>query len=304
MKKCCCTLTIAVILFSSLLGVAASDENGIGDVTVRFLRQIADRYRLDGPGMVYEWTKYELQSFWVEITDDPWIDPLELNITDSTCTFSDKTGEIETIAYSLPEGIDGYGRPTGEVYLQIDTSILFENLIFHYEEVGENTIPIISATVIELDGRGEIVIAEFVAEDNFHALPAGFRSTACIARNDRYVPPMYVYPTKDAPEASDLLVGETFYAQIVQSRTAECTAEGAYAPDRFLLWVKPMRQTETGEYIEVNDDAAVPYIVCESDNLHRILEGVDGFYPYGDAILRLTTDEAGKIVDAVFCEDE
>ena len=307
MKRRCCVLMIEVALlvsFCSMNGIALADESTFGDGVVRFFHRIIGWDVVDGPGMEYEWTKYDLQTRWVEITDAS--DPFLLYITDSVCSITDSSGdEIETIAYSLPDGVNGYTHIEDEVYLQLKGSIFYDQLVFHYETVGEKTIPILSATAIELDGRGEIVLAEFVAEENFDALPDGFRSAFCISRNDSYAPPMYIPPMKDAPEEGDLIFGESFYAQIVCNRYGSSSSEDEYAHGRFLLWAEPLVQTEEGDFVRKGDDAAIPYIVSDNGNdvnLSMLSGGWDGLYPYGDSILLLTTDKAGEIVDAIFCK--
>ena len=306
MRRCCCVfMSVVALLVSccSIHGIAFAEEKSFGDELARLFRKIIGRNVVDGPGMEYEWTKYDLQTHWVEITDTS--DPFLLHITDSVCTFSDLSGEIETVAYSLPDGVNGYTHIGDEVYIQIKDSILFDQIVFHYEEVGERTIPILSATAIELDGRGEIILAEFVAEEDLGVLPDGFRSAFCIARNDSYAPPTYKPPMKDAPEEGDLICGESFYARIVCNRYGESSCEDDYAPGRFLLWAEILEQTDGGEFVSIGDDAAVSYIVSENGNdvnLSMLSGGWDGFYPYGDSVLFLTSDEAGEIVDVVFCE--
>lgn len=141
---------------------------------------------LDGPGMVYEWTAYELYSEWVEINCPPGREPNWLSVSEGKCTLTGADGNPMAFQYSLPDGTDTYGVPDGEVALQLAGCSDFDSLIFHEESLNENErIPILSGTAFEYDGRGEIVIAEFARSADLDRIPEDFRSSACIRRNDR-----------------------------------------------------------------------------------------------------------------------
>lgn len=145
---------------------------------------------LDGPNTAYTWTDYELCYYrWVETGTYEGREPAELRFTRDSFTIK-AYGNEQTFAYSLPEGTDIYGKPEGEVYLKLSDCTEFQDLIFHEEQVGEELVPVLSATIFEYDGRGEIVIAEFVPEEALKKIPADFRSQTCIERNDREAVPM------------------------------------------------------------------------------------------------------------------
>ncbi len=147
----------------------------------------------DGPGSVYTWTDYELYSEWVEIGVPDGREPVRLNFSADRFTMI-ASGTEKTFRYSLLEGTNVSGIPAGEVYLYLQDCDEFEHLIFHEENIGEERVPVLSGTIFEQDGRGEIVIAEYVRRDDLERLPDGFRSMTCIERNDRVVVPMIKTP--------------------------------------------------------------------------------------------------------------
>ena len=111
---------------------------------------------------------------------------------------------------------------------------------------------------------------------------------------------------KEAPDEGDLLIDTTFYAKIPRNRYGGSADEGAYAPGKFLLWVMPIELKEDGSIVELSS-VIVPYIVSDEgndENLSMLSGGWDGENPYGDAILRLTTNDLGEIVDALFYHGE
>lgn len=166
---------ILIILCAAVLVLAA--------VYVYF-RYIMKNQIMDGPGSVYTWTDYELYSKWVEVARVDWRGPVELDFSEGSFTMS-CDGKEQTFAYALPEGTEIEGQPSGEVYLTLTDCTEFENLFFHEEYLEDGAvIPVLSATIFEYDGRGEIVIAEYVREEDLKKLPADFRSSSCIARND------------------------------------------------------------------------------------------------------------------------
>lgn len=148
------------------------------------IRKNAQNYILDGPGMIYEWPSYELHTTWYDVYKGVDGGPA-FSFTDDTFTFL-MYGSNDTYSYSLPEGTDIYGKPDGEVYLECEGFTEFDNLIFHEDilESGE-MIAVLSGTIFEYDGRGEIIIAEFVDRDDLDKLPENYRSQLCKSRNDR-----------------------------------------------------------------------------------------------------------------------
>lgn len=110
---------------------------------------------------------------------------------------------------------------------------------------------------------------------------------------------------KKEPEENDLIKGETFYAQLPKSRYGGNYETGDYAEGEFIIWVNRIELSETGE-ITARDGIAVPYIVGgdgnegNEENLSMLSGGWDGDYPYDDEIWKITTNEDGRIVDAVF----
>ena len=167
---------ILILLCAAVLVLAA--------VYVCF-RYVMKNQIMDGPGSVYTWTDYELYSRWTETEKVDWRGPAVLEFTEGSFTLS-CDGTAQTFAYSLPEGTEIDGRPAGEVCLTLTDCTEFAGLIFHEEQLEDGTVvPVLSATLFEDDGRGEIVIAEYVREEDLGKLPADFRSSVCIARNDK-----------------------------------------------------------------------------------------------------------------------
>lgn len=111
---------------------------------------------------------------------------------------------------------------------------------------------------------------------------------------------------KAMPDEGDLLKNATFYAKILRNRYGGNTNEHDYAPGEFLLWALPVELQEDGSVVELSS-VIVPYIVSDEgndENLSMLSGGWDGEAPYGEAILMLTTDAKGEIVDAVFWHDD
>lgn len=273
-------------------------------------RCMRKNHMLDGPGMVYEWPNYELYTDWVEVDPPEGYEPTRLDIREGRLTMTDWNGKKSSYPLSLPESVDTCGKPAGEVYLKVENCVEFDDFIFHEETVGEAQIPVISCTIFEYDGRGEIVIAEFVPSRDIDRLPGGFRSSSLVKRNDWEPAPTYVeLPAedggetvfRDAPEAGDLLCAQTFYALLPKSRYGGSCEEGDYAFGRFLIWADVVERSEDGGFVNA-ERVAVPYIVSgggSRENLSLLSGGPDGLDPYGSAVYALTTDEAGEIIDAV-----
>ncbi len=158
--------------------------------------QYSAKYKLlDGPGSVYQWTDYELYTEWVEVGPDT-DDPARLKFSKDSFTLS-AYGETRKYKYSLPDGIDVTGKPEGNVYIEFGGCMLFERLIFHEDGDLEDSIPVLSGTVFEYDGRGEIISYEFVRKADLDKVPEDFRSSLREVRNDRTPVPTFVTLTPD-----------------------------------------------------------------------------------------------------------
>ena len=299
-----CAILALVFLFTGCSAYRTPDDsqgNGAGNGMLDF-------GMVDGPGMERRWTEYALFSDWVEITNGSQWMPARLSFTPDRCTYSNEWTET-SFGYTIPEDAVNISSPKGEVYIEIDDQSIFQGFIYH-EEVLENGrwLPVLSGTAVELAGRGEIVLIEFVLETDIDELPKDFYSSAYISRNCTDGIPTYIKEQpalKEAPAEGDLITNETFYAKVLKNRYGGYAEEDAYAPDRFLLWVMPMEMSASGDFEEACS-FAVPYIVSDEgndENLSLLSGGVDGMDPYGEAILRLTTDKNGEIVDAVFIDD-
>lgn len=156
---------------------------------------------MDGDGMVYEWTNYELHGDWIEIDPIDPQHPIKMTFTDDTLKFTGWDDKETTYKYAFPDDTETYGKPDGEVYLHPKDFPEFDDLIFHEEDMGEyKLIPIISGTIFEYDGRGEIVLAEFARTDDVNDLPEDFRSSTYTKRNDREAIPTYMIVEQPATD--------------------------------------------------------------------------------------------------------
>lgn len=155
------------------------------------LRKFGRDNILDGPGSIFEWPSYHLYGNWVEIRDDEPV--CQLKITKDQLVYTGYTGEQKTYTYSIPEDVSVYGIPEKPVTLQIEGQEEYENLIFHMESLEDDLIiPIISGTLFEMDGRGEIVDTEFVRTEDADKLPEGYRSQLFHKLKDRDPVPSFV----------------------------------------------------------------------------------------------------------------
>lgn len=154
---------------------------------------------LDGPGMAYTWTDYELYGDWVAITEDSTATPVRLKFTADTITCTDASGVVHSYAYQLPVGIDTYGVPDSEIYFDIAEFDFYYGLVFHEDRPDGEALPVISATLFEADGGGEIVVAEFVHTDAADGIPAGFRSEFCRRCNDSEAIPACIEADQETP---------------------------------------------------------------------------------------------------------
>lgn len=136
------------------------------------------------------WPYRLLMTAWTEIGETGQEKPRELHVTEHSISMS--SGQEDTVfAYTLPESVYSQARPDGEVYLELTDCREFVHLIFHEEKLEDGTVlPILSATIAEMDGRGEIVLMEFVRTEDAHRVSPSFRSETCIVRDEQDVPPM------------------------------------------------------------------------------------------------------------------
>lgn len=157
---------------------------------VFFFQKKAAGNVLDGPGMVYTWTDYELYQDWIEVNVPEGSEPAKLSVSRGTIVY--KCGNTENrFSFTLPEGVDETGKPEGEVRLSLEGCEMFGSLIFHEEAVDDGRlIPVLSGTLFEFDGRGEIVAAEFVPSGTT-GIPEDFVSETAKKRNDTEAVPSY-----------------------------------------------------------------------------------------------------------------
>ena len=218
-------------------------------------------------------------------------------------------GEKSEFSYSIPT--DMFTAGDGEVMLRLNDCREFENLIYHEEEIDGRTVPILSGTLFEYDGRGEVVSQEFVRSEDHPFVPADFRSSSYKIRNERDPIPTYIPDGPilsgdpvclDEPGLGGLRKSETFCARVPKNRYGGSCEEGDYAVGKFLLWLCPVELAEDGSVLSA-EPVAVPYIVSSGgngENLSMLSGGNDGLKPYGDEVWRFTTDEHGQIIDAVY----
>lgn len=135
------------------------------------------------------WPYQMLTADWIEVGELAYETPRELYVTEESIHMTTEDGNV-AYNYILPEAAYTQVRPDGEVYLELDNCKEFVNFIIHEEQIDGVTIPILSATIAELDGRGEIIIAEFAKMDEAHIVPASFRSSSRIMRDEQDAPPM------------------------------------------------------------------------------------------------------------------
>lgn len=142
---------------------------------------------LDGPGMVYEWPNYELQGTWESVSKDSYGKKTTLIIDADKIRMSYSSGEDAVFGYTLPENVvrEGRPRPGEEIRLNLVNCREFESLIFSEEDPGNGfgAFPVLSGTIFEYDGRGEIVIAEFVRTDNPGGTTEDFESAVRKSHN-------------------------------------------------------------------------------------------------------------------------
>lgn len=157
------------------------------------LKKSPDLQVLDGDGMIYRWVDYELYGTWTEVSEPEAGERAKLVVDSSTMKLVAADGRETVMKYKIPDYVELEGTPEGEVHLELEWNGEFESVIFHSEpwETGSQRLSVLSGTVFEYDGRGEIVVAEFVRDDDLWRVPDGFESTAAKSHNSwDGVPPM------------------------------------------------------------------------------------------------------------------
>lgn len=149
------------------------------------LKKSPDLQVLDGDGMIYRWVDYELYGTWVEASETSGGDRAKLVVDSSTMKLVASDGRETVMKYRIPDYVELEGTPEGEVHLELEWNGEFESVIFHSEpwETGSPRLSVLSGTVFEYDGRGEIVVAEFVREDDLWRVPDRFESTVAKSHN-------------------------------------------------------------------------------------------------------------------------
>ena len=131
------------------------------------------------------WPYRMLVGEWIEVGELATETPRELYVTELEMSLFDGE-ENQVFAYTLPQIAYTQDRPDGEVYLELKNCKEFVHFILHEEELEDGSrIPILSATIAELDERGEIIIAEFAKMDDVYKFPSSFCSSSCILRDEQ-----------------------------------------------------------------------------------------------------------------------
>ena len=208
---------ISVLLIASALVGCSGKADNIPGINV-----------MDGDGMVYTWPDYNLYGNWTEVNVPEEFKPGSIEIDESTITIDDGYGTKSKYKYSIPDGVDREGVPEGEVYLEIEDLKDFENLIFHIEELEDDGgyIAVLSGTVFEYDGRGEIIITEYVRDENLYRVPSDFKSSMQRSRNSwDGVPHMFktVNPNQDVLAEPET---ETKQEQDIKPQEADILEDG------------------------------------------------------------------------------
>lgn len=151
-------------------------------------------YGLDPENLVdsagESWPIQVLRDCWIEVGESVQGKPREMYISEENISMTVGEESI-SFGYTLPESAHTQDRPTGEVYLELKDCREFIHLILHAEAMEDGTvIPILSATIAELDGRGEIIVTEFVRVEDAPHVSSAFRSRSRILRDEQDAPSM------------------------------------------------------------------------------------------------------------------
>ncbi len=127
---------------------------------------------------------------WIQVCTSDEVSPSKIiidkgNITQLTC--DEKLKSTYTVDNVV--GFDGICENAKQIVFK--NNLLFERLIYHTEKFDGEEIEIISGTVFELDGRGEVVFQEFVRSDIVSKLPNSFESEFAEALNSTTPVPTY-----------------------------------------------------------------------------------------------------------------
>lgn len=141
---------------------------------------------MDGDGMIRSWKHYDLMNIsWIEITDEEKAGTMKFS--ESEMSYEDVLSASGTSAYRTEDSGD-----EDEHYIALTDTNLFERLILHYETIDGQTVPILSGTIMELDGRGEIIIMEFIPDKFKDMVDGDYQSELCRMKNDRKPVPSYI----------------------------------------------------------------------------------------------------------------
>lgn len=136
------------------------------------------------------WPYTILTGCWTEVGELVFEEPQELMVSEVDMSLA-AGGTESSFTYRLPQNAYTQERIVGEIYIELVNCKAFVHLILHEEELEDGSvIPILSATIVELDGRGEVIIAEFAKTEDADLLPQDFRSSARMLREEQKVPPM------------------------------------------------------------------------------------------------------------------
>lgn len=108
-------------------------------------------------------------------------------IDKDTITCKNIWGENEKVKYTTKEHGD---------YTELvpEESGLFESLYFQGNEIEGRDIDILSGIIMEYDGRGPVVVAEFVQSSVYEDIPEEFQSQMYHNLNDREAVPTVQQP--------------------------------------------------------------------------------------------------------------
>ena len=139
---------------------------------------------MDGPGMIYSFKINDLSGEWVCVEKE---NDATLSFSRSTMTYKGVFGDDGKTDYKV-ENDGAFGKDEKERKIELDGNGPFEYLLYSEEEILGKKVGIVSAIITEYDGRGSIVIEEYVKKDNISLIPDNFRSELCVRYNDREVP--------------------------------------------------------------------------------------------------------------------
>lgn len=118
----------------------------------------------------------EINGAWCEVGTS---DPTSLTISGGRMAFRNGSDAGGNCTYKVAGD-----REAVEIRLEFGEGAPFEYVIYHRQFIGEQEIHILSTFITELDGRGPIVVCEFVRREELAFLPEDFTSELYHTYND------------------------------------------------------------------------------------------------------------------------